>query len=162
MNMISCRLDIAYGKQYQGVRSEEVKGTGLSQSVPISSQSRGGVTSSPQSMPIPSPQSMPIPSPQSIPISSPQSIPISSPQSMPISSPQSIPISSPQSMPISSPQSIPISSPQSIQQKVPSVPSSNRLSILQPISATEVTFTLASLIEPADISSSVFDCSLSY
>ena len=132
MNMISCRLDIAYGKQYQGVRSEEVKGTGLSQSVPISSQSRGGVTSSPQSMPIPSsPQSMPIPS-------------------------------SPQSMPISSPQSIPISSPQSIQQKVPSVPSSNRLSILQPISATEVTFTLASLIEPADISSSVFDCSLSY
>ena len=115
MNMISCRLDIAYGKQYQGVRSEEVKGTGLSQSVPISSQSRGGVTSSPQSMPIPS-----------------------------------------------SPQSIPISSPQSIQQKVPSVPSSNRLSILQPISATEVTFTLASLIEPADISSSVFDCSLSY
>ena len=114
MNMISCRLDIAYGKQYQGVRSEEVKGTGLSQSVLISSQSRGGVTSSPQSIPI------------------------------------------------SSPQSISIPSPQSIQQKVPSVPSSNRLSILQPISATEVTFTLASLIEPADISSSVFDCSLSY
>ena len=130
MNMISCRLDIAYGKQYQGVRSEEVKGTGLSQSVLISSQSRGGVTSSPQSMPI--------------------------------SSPQSMPISSPHSMPIPSPQSIPISSPQSIQQKAPSVPSSNRLSILQPISATEVTFTLASLIEPADISSSVFDCSLSY
>ena len=138
MNMISCRLDIAYGKQYQGVRSEEVKGTGLSQSVLISSQSRGGVTSSPQSMPI------------------------SSPQSMPISSPHSMPIPSPQSIPISSPQSIPISSPQSIQQKAPSVPSSNRLSILQPISATEVTFTLASLIEPADISSSVFDCSLSY
>ena len=50
-----------------------------------------------------------------------------------------------------------IASSQPIQEIAsPSVPSSNRLSISQPVLQTEVAFTLESLIEPVDITSSVY------